>query len=619
MAEQKKQLLIVTGMSGAGKTVAIKALEDMGYFVVDNLPPELLGSFWELINNSSDFSKAAVVVDLRVKSFYKDLVDEIKSLEDSQNVQSTVLFLDASDDVLVSRYKETRRLPPLAHTGRLLDGIQEERNILSRTKNISNIIIDTSHLSTKELKTKLVDKFGDNRTRTFSIEVMSFGFKYGIPIDADIVMDVRFLPNPFYIPQLKPFTGLDRRVFDYVMSKKETKEFYAKFLDMLETAIPGYIAEGKEKLTIAIGCTGGQHRSVSIARQLAVDLAKNILLIFLTERLVVILDNKGAEMAYGENKIVRVIRGRRPKIVVIGGGTGLPVILNALKEQNADITAIVTVADDGGSSGAIRDYINVVPPGDIRNVLVSLSDLPQEEKDIFQYRFNSSDSFFAGHAIGNLIIAALDEMQGNIFDAVQSLSRMMRIDGRIFPASNEPLTLNAEFVDGTTESGETEITSKDKRIKRVWVTDTDSDEEPKAVLPVLAAIMQADAVVLGPGSLFTSILPNLMISNLGDAVRQTKAEVIYICNIMTQQGETDHFTAAEHVQVINDHLGGHYINTALVNGAKIDMTKFNPADYDAYLEPVRNDFAGLRAQDCRVITADFIDQHSGLVFHDGKK
>lgn len=324
-------------------------------------------------------------------------------------------------------------------------------------------------------------------------------------------------------------------------------------------------------------------------------------------------------MAYGENKIVHVIRGRRPKIVVIGGGTGLPVILNALKEQNADITAIVTVADDGGSSGAIRDYINVVPPGDIRNVLVSLSDLPQEEKDIFQYRFNSSDSFFAGHAIGNLIIAALDEMQGNIFDAVQSLSRMMRIDGRIFPASNEPLTLNAEFVDGTTESGETEITSKDKRIKRVWVTDTDSDEEPKAVLPVLAAIMQADAVVLGPGSLFTSILPNLMISNLGDAVRQTKAEVIYICNIMTQQGETDYFTAAEHVQVINDHLGGHYINTALVNGAKIDMTKFNPADYDAYLEPVRNDFAGLRAQDCRVITADFIDQHSGLVFHDGKK
>lgn len=274
MADQKKQLLIVTGMSGAGKTVAIKSLEDMGYLVVDNLPPELLGSFWELINNSDDFTKAAVVIDLRVKSFYKDLVDEINSLEDSQNVQSTIVFLDASDDALVSRYKETRRLPPLANKGRLLDGIQQERAILGGVKNVANIIIDTSNLSTKELKKKLVDKFSENHTTQFSIEVMSFGFKYGIPIDADIVMDVRFLPNPFYIPQLKPFTGLDRKVFDYVMSKKETQVFYSKFLDMLEVAIPGYIKEGKEKLTIAIGCTGGQHRSVSIARQLAVDLSK---------------------------------------------------------------------------------------------------------------------------------------------------------------------------------------------------------------------------------------------------------------------------------------------------------------------------------------------------------
>lgn len=324
-------------------------------------------------------------------------------------------------------------------------------------------------------------------------------------------------------------------------------------------------------------------------------------------------------MPYGETRIVRVIKGRRPRVVVIGGGTGLPVILNALKDQNAEITAIVTVSDDGGSSGSIRNFINVVPPGDIRNVLVSLSDLPQEEKDIFQYRFDSSDAFFSGHAIGNLIIAALNEMHGNIFDAVQSLSKMMKIDGHVFPASNEPLTLNAEFVDGSQESGETEITSKDKRIKRVWVTDTDSDDEPRAVLPVLASIMQADAVVLGPGSLFTSILPNLMISNLGEAVRETSAEVIYICNIMTQRGETDHFSDSEHVEVINNHLGGHYINTALVNGAKIDMSKFHPEDYDAYLEPVKNDFKGLRKQECRVITDDFIDQRHGLVFHDGKK
>lgn len=325
------------------------------------------------------------------------------------------------------------------------------------------------------------------------------------------------------------------------------------------------------------------------------------------------------KMTFKDSKIIKVTRSRRPKVVVIGGGTGLPVVLNALKDQDAQITAIVTVSDDGGSSGSIRNFINVVPPGDIRNVLVSLSDIPQEEKDIFQYRFDSSDSFFSGHAIGNLIIAALNEMLGNIFDAVQSLSRMMRVDGNVYPASNEPLTLNAEFVDGSIQAGEKEITNKDKRIKRVWVTDTNSGSEPKAVSPVLKAIENADAVVLGPGSLFTSILPNLMIPNLGEAVRKTKAEVIYICNIMTQLGETDHFSDCDHVRVINNHLGGHYVNTTLVNGAKIDMAKFNPKDYDAYIEPVKNDYAGLREQGCRVITDDFIDQRSGLVFHDGQK
>lgn len=275
MADDKKQLLIVTGMSGAGKTVTAHALEDMGYFVVDNLPPTLLNSFWDLMINSNDFKKVAVVIDLRVKDFYNDLLNEVNSLEDNGKAQATILFLDASDDTLVARYKETRRLPPLARNGRLLDGIQEERSILNPIKNRSNYIIDTSKLSTKELKHKLLTTFSDKERQPFSIEVMSFGFKYGMPIDADIVMDVRFLPNPFYIPELRPFTGLDKRVFDYVMTKDETKVFYAKLLDLLKTAIPGYIKEGKEKLTIAIGCTGGQHRSVSIAQQLARDLSKD--------------------------------------------------------------------------------------------------------------------------------------------------------------------------------------------------------------------------------------------------------------------------------------------------------------------------------------------------------
>lgn len=274
MASETRQLLIVTGMSGSGKTVAAHSLEDLGCFVVDNLPPTLLGSFWDLMNTSDDFNKVAVLIDLRVKSFYKDLENEINSLEDNGNTQATILFLDASDDVLVARYKETRRLPPLARSGRLLDGIQKERAILSPIKNISNIIIDTSSLTPKDLKTKLTKLFSEHGRKPFTVEVMSFGFKYGMPIDADIVMDVRFLPNPFYIPNLKPFTGLDKRVFDYVMDKDVTKVFYKKLLDLIETTIPGYIKEGKEKLTIAIGCTGGQHRSVSIAQQLARDLSK---------------------------------------------------------------------------------------------------------------------------------------------------------------------------------------------------------------------------------------------------------------------------------------------------------------------------------------------------------
>lgn len=261
-------------MSGAGKTVAAHSLEDIGYFVVDNLPPELLVNLWDLMNNSEDFEKVAVVIDLRVKSFYKDLISEINSLEDNGDTQATVVFLDASDDTLVARYKETRRLPPLGQNGRLLDGIKEERQYLARVKNRANYIIDTSKMKPKELKEKLQKKFGESSKPSFGIEVMSFGFKYGMPIDADIVMDVRFLPNPFYIPELRPFTGLDKRVFNYVMDKPETKVFYQKLLDLLLTAIPGYIAEGKEKLTIAIGCTGGQHRSVSIAQQLARDLSE---------------------------------------------------------------------------------------------------------------------------------------------------------------------------------------------------------------------------------------------------------------------------------------------------------------------------------------------------------
>lgn len=321
-----------------------------------------------------------------------------------------------------------------------------------------------------------------------------------------------------------------------------------------------------------------------------------------------------------ETKTIRVIRGRRPKVVVIGGGTGLPVIVKSLRKQNADVTAVVTVADDGGSSGIIRDYINVVPPGDIRNVLAALSDAPQIDLDVFQYRFNSNDAFFSGHAIGNLIIAALSEMKGGIFPAIQELGKLLQVDGHVYPASNTPLTLNAEFTDGTTLAGEAEITAAGKHIKRIYVTETaDESKAPQAMQEVVDAIMAADVVVLGPGSLFTSILPNLMIQNVGEAVKKTKAEIVYIVNIMTQKGETEHFTDAQHVQVLHDHLGEDFVDTVLVNIAPVPEDSLNQQKYNEILVPVEHDYAALRNMGCRVISADFLKLRDQGVFHDGDK
>ena len=309
----------------------------------------------------------------------------------------------------------------------------------------------------------------------------------------------------------------------------------------------------------------------------------------------------------------------RPKIVMIGGGTGLPVILKGLRKQNVDITAVVTVADDGGSSGIIRDYINVVPPGDIRNTMVALSNIPELRKEIFQYRFKTDDQFFSGHAIGNLIIAALSEMNNdNIFEAVQQLSKMMDVQGHVYPASNIPLILNAKFSDGTQLAGESEISAAGKTIKEVWVTAID-DTKPKAVPEVIDAILDADQIVLGPGSLFTSILPNLMISNVGQAVLQSKAEVVYICNIMTQKGETERFTDAQHVKVLHRHLHQKFINTVLVNTEPVPADYMDRQKYDEYLYQVKHDFKGLRAEGCRVISDNFLKLKDHGVFHNGNR
>ena len=263
------ELVIITGMSGAGKTVAVQSFEDLGYFCIDNMPPTLLPTFWELVKESGKITRIALVIDLRSRDFFNEVDAMISSLDNTQLITTRIIYLDSNDTVLVSRYKETRRNHPLAPDGRVLEGIAQERELLRDLRTRAQVIIDTSDISPRQLRERLTHDFAAQHHHTFHVEVMSFGFKYGAPIDADIIWDVRFLPNPHYIPELRPQTGMDAPVYDYVMKQPETQAFYSKLIDVIEFCLPGYKKEGKSNVTIAIGCTGGKHRSVAIAERIA--------------------------------------------------------------------------------------------------------------------------------------------------------------------------------------------------------------------------------------------------------------------------------------------------------------------------------------------------------------
>ena len=276
MSEKEMKLVIVTGMSGAGKTVAIQSFEDLGYFTIDNIPPTLVPKFLQLLETTNDIDKLALVVDMRSRSFFAEIQNVLDQVENNLEIDFKILFLDAADKELVARYKETRRSHPLAADGRILDGIKLERELLAPLKNLSQNVVDTTDLTPRELRKTISEQFSDqSQLQSFRVEVMSFGFKYGLPLDADLVFDVRFLPNPYYQPELRNQTGLDKPVFDYVMNHEESSEFYQHLLNLIEPILPGYKKEGKSVLTIAVGYTGGQHRSVAFAQRLADDLAKN--------------------------------------------------------------------------------------------------------------------------------------------------------------------------------------------------------------------------------------------------------------------------------------------------------------------------------------------------------
>jgi len=269
------RFVIITGLSGAGKSQAIKAFEDLDYFCIDNLPPKLIQKFADLCLKSQEkIEKVAVVTDIRGGVFFDDLLKELQDLQTGE-YSYEILFLDASEEVLIKRYKETRRKHPLASSDLLSWGIEEERKKLEPIKDLTHQIIDTSNLKPKELKEKIVEVYRDNNKQSkLLINILSFGFKYGIPLDGDLIFDVRFLPNPFYIESLRPLTGKDEQVKEYVLKFPETNVFLEKLEDMLDFLIPHYIKEGKSQLVIGIGCTGGKHRSVTIVNQLGKYLKK---------------------------------------------------------------------------------------------------------------------------------------------------------------------------------------------------------------------------------------------------------------------------------------------------------------------------------------------------------
>ncbi|MFB1082339.1 uridine diphosphate-N-acetylglucosamine-binding protein YvcK [Jeotgalibacillus sp. JSM ZJ347] len=301
---------------------------------------------------------------------------------------------------------------------------------------------------------------------------------------------------------------------------------------------------------------------------------------------------------------------QKGKVVVIGGGTGLSVLLRGLKQHPLDLTAIVTVADDGGSSGRIRDDLKIPPPGDIRNVIAALSDVEPLVEEMFQYRFASKNEL-SGHSLGNLIIAAMTSITGDFAHGVEEMSKVLNVRGRVLPSANQSIVLSAEMEDGTIIKGESKIPFSGKKINRVFL----SPKNVKALPQAVEAIEEADMIIIGPGSLYTSILPNLLVKEIGQAVLKSSAPKVYICNLMTQAGETMNYTASQHVEAIYQHMGTKFMDYVLVNNEDV------PAEirslYDKEMaEPVKFDVDRLKALGLQVVYDKIIINREGLIRHD---
>lgn len=270
-AEGQGELVVVTGMTGAGRSTAAKELEDLGYYVVDNLPPELVGDVVRLVDEKQGVQQpVAMVVDVRAGIFFESLREQLNTELPTRRV--TLLYLEADDDILVRRQEAARRPHPLQGGGRLVEGIVREREVMASLRGDADLVVDTTRLNVHQLKAKVAEAFGTPETVRLRINVVSFGFKYGVPVDADLLADMRFLPNPYWVPELRPLTGQSHEVAAYVKNRPDAKEFLDRYLAVIQTVGEGYLREGKRFMTVAIGCTGGKHRSVSMAEEIAARL-----------------------------------------------------------------------------------------------------------------------------------------------------------------------------------------------------------------------------------------------------------------------------------------------------------------------------------------------------------
>lgn len=304
---------------------------------------------------------------------------------------------------------------------------------------------------------------------------------------------------------------------------------------------------------------------------------------------------------------------KQPQVVVLGGGTGMPVLLRGLKNHPLNLSAIVTVADDGGSSGRLRSEMAIPAPGDIRNVIAALSDAEPMLLDLFQHRFVNGNGL-SGHAMGNLLLAAMTSVTGDFYNGIKEISRVLNVKGRIYPIANQNMELHAEMEDGEIISGESNIPKTNKRIKRIFLS-------PEPILPLpeaIDAIKHADLVVVAPGSLYTSTLPNMILPQISDALRDTKAKVVYVCNVMTQKGETSGYTAGDHVQAILDHVGKGCIHSVIVHNKTID-DNLRALYAEENSEPVIYDIKRLKSMGVEVIEEDIVDSTKKMLRHDTDK